>query len=70
MKLYLQDGSFNVADEDGNIAFRIDEDGTKSRKYNLCDDHGNILCVVKESFDGFGITDINNNYVFKIDAFE
>lgn len=43
--------AFEVIDDSGNIAFKVDNAGVKARKYILCDEDGNILkTITPDSF--------------------
>lgn len=47
----VSDGSkiFVVTDSTNNVAFRVDSEGTKARKYNICDENGNVVeTITKE----------------------
>lgn len=69
-------GHFVVGDENGNVAFKIDDEGTKVRKLYICDENGEILLTIDKdtklgSYDDgtgvFVVTDESGNIAFKID---
>jgi len=41
-------GEYNVTDEDGNVVFKIDNQGVKAKKYNICNSLGVVLGTIDE----------------------